>query len=277
MINVNSYVSFSNTQNTQTNSTQNTQSNKFSTDLLLALMGEEAQTTPQSNTTTDYATYPSGDSLVSVEFSETQDKMKSFLEGNNGKFTTTIDWSSYESSLSKTQIATLKSQFGGELTLLQYADAMKAIARLESAKVEEDEILEEMSEEIVSSDIDTVETATIQSNYSAEFIDSLNFYDIDKNTEFYNSDTNLFNEFELSLVNKNYDYVNFMSLLGEKDNDKFKVLVEEDASAQISDNTKVVSIEQDSPLNLNKYGGFSHLTPIIIQDIKTEIEELKKS
>lgn len=275
MTNINTYFGVSSTTSTQSNRTTNTENNLFSTELLLSLIANDV--VEETPTTSYYSLENSGDSIVSF----TEGDTPKFSLNSNGKFTTTIDWSCYEKSLSDAQIDTLSRQYGGELTLEEYAEAMKAIARLESAKIEEDEILDEMSERIVygEADLDTPEVVTMQSKYSAEFMDNLSFFDIDKNTEFYNSDANIFDEFKLSLENKNYDYVNFFSLLGEKgSDDKFKLALEGDElTTQIGENAKDVSFEENSPLNLNKYGGFSHLTPLIVQDIKSDIENMKNN
>lgn len=278
MTNINANFSTSYTTTSQNSRNTNDESNLFSTELLLALIETQQK---QEETTTENSSY------YSLENSGSGDMLTSFTEmtltemyglsssgvSNSKTFTTVIDWSCYEKTLSDSQIAGLSRQYGGELTLTEYAEAMKAIARLANAKNEEDEVLEEMSERIVYGEDDlNAEVVTMQSKYSNEFMDNLKFYDIDKNTEFFNSDANIFDEFKLLLENTNYDYVNFFSLLGDGDGDtdKFKLAIQEVATTEIDE--KKVSIEEDSPLNLNKYGGFSHLTPLIVQDIKTEIE-----
>lgn len=275
-INTNFGTSYSQTSRNYLNT--NVENNSFSTELLLALIEAEQIQKPQSETSEN-------SSYFSLENSGSGDNVTSFTQvslselsvnstNNNKKFTTVIDWSCYEKILSDTQIAGLSRQYGGELTLTEYAEAMRAIARLANVKNEEDEVLEEMSDDIVyGEDAINAEYVTIQNKYADEFMESLNFYDIDNNTEFFNSDTNIFDEFKLLLENKNYDYVNFFSLLSQKDTDKFKLAIQDIQSTNIDDNN--VSIEENSPLNLNKYGGFSHLTPLIVQDIKDKITELK--
>lgn len=281
MTNINTNFGTSYSQTSQNSRNTNTENNSFSTELLLALIEAEQIQKPQTETTENTSYY-------SLENSGTGDGVTSFTQvslselsvngtNNNKKFTTVIDWSTYEKTLSESQIAGLSRQYGGELTLSEYAEAMRAIARLANVKNEEDEVLEEMSDDIVyGEDEVSTEAVTMQSKYSDEFMESLNFYDIDKNTEFFNSDTNIFDEFKLLLENKNYDYVNFVSLLGEKGNDadKFKLAIQDVESTQIAENK--VSIEEESPLNLNKYGGFSHLTPLIVQDIKDKMNEAQE-
>lgn len=290
MTNINTNFASTQSQTSQTSQTsrnQNTENNSFSTELLQALIAaQEAQTqAAQSAQTQSAQTTTYENSYYSFENAGANDSIDSFTElkltdvsvnkTKNGKFTTVIDWSAYDKILSDSQIAGLSRQYGGELTLVQFAEAMQAISRLAKAKDEEDEVLEEMSENIVDGN-DTVdnEVVTMQSKYSQDFMDSLNFYDINKNTDFFNSDANLFDEFKLLLENENYDYVNFFSLLGEKNNDKFNLAIKDVDSTEIMENK--VSFEDDSPLNLNKYGGFSHLTPLIVQNIKDEINSISE-
>lgn len=273
MTNVNNNFENSLVKNNQTKQNEqtilNADGNTFSTELLNLLMQFEVKNEPNTN---QYS-YESGDELLSFNASQLQAYS---LGSSNGKFTAVIDWSCYDKILSDEQIATLSRQYGGELTLTEYAEAMKAIARLADAKNEEDEVLEEMSEKFVYGE-DELNSNDYANSQVAEFMESLNFYDIDKNTEFYNSDANIFDEFKLLYHNKNYDYEHFLSLLGEQNNDKFTFVAQNEQSTQFGDNAKEVSIEANSPLNLNKYGGFSHLTPLIVQDIKSELDKVKEN
>lgn len=205
----------------------------------------------------------------------TEQVIMDFLNGSNGKFTATIDWSVYKDKLSDTQIAGLSRQYGGELTITQYAQAMKAIAKLEQMKLDEDEVLAEMSEKTITQQEETAQTN--QDNQSNELMESLNFLTINQDTIFADANPDIFQEFALKLYNQNNDISNFYSLLGEDEFEKSKYGEFSINTENPLENTKVESDSVNSnsaPLGLNSMGQYAHLTPILVQNIKEEIEKI---
>lgn len=216
----------------------------FATELLQNLIGKDSN----ENSTETYV--PSTEKIP-----PTSSEIEAFLNSSKGRYTTTINWDDYKKVLSPEQIESLSREFGGELTLMQYAEAMKVIDRLATAETEEEETIDEMADEVAK-------VEEVPENYGAYgevFVNSLNFFEINADTVFKDYEEITFEN--ININNKNYDSEMYVSLLGG-DEDTDPAIIKALQAAMDETNA--------TPLGLGDDGSITHLSPLLIQSMNAK-------
>lgn len=152
-----------------------------------------------------------------------EDDIKSYLESNGTTFNTTIDWAEYEGVLSDEQISYLKDKYSGDLSVVDFCEAIDAIEKLkELAIFASGEEVEDSTVTVDSYALFASQMASALDSYintSANLVDSSTSSYLDfLSTDYYSTDTFSFADHFESMIddlmyNTNTDISGLLSVL----------------------------------------------------------------